>query len=139
MKSLDKNERTLLADSFLLLAQAVGTFRIENYSKLTPKMKFRIREYHKCLIDYADTFYASSTSFIVKDTSTSIASIRKIAADMESYLHRVKNIQKIINTIGAATRLGASIVSKQPFAITSSLTELISSFEKLKSKTNKKN
>lgn len=133
MKILDENERLLLADSFLHLAQAVGSFRIKNYAKLTPKMKLLIRDYHKSLIDYAEIFYASSTNFIISDASTSIESIRKISTGMEDSLHRVKNIQQVINTIGEATKLGASIISKQPIAITSSLMKLISSFEKLKS------
>ena len=137
MKNLDENERTLLGDSFLHLAQAVGAFRIENYHLLTPKMQRRIRVYHKDLIDYADTFYATTTSFMVEDAATSIASIQQIASGMKDTLQQVKKVQQVINTFGAATKLGASIVSKQPIIITASLQEFLNAFKKLKASTKK--
>lgn len=137
MKNLDENERTLLGDSFLHLAQAVGAFRIENYHLLKPKMQRRIRAYHKNLIDYADTFYAAATSFMVEDAATSIASIQQIVTGMKDTLQQVKKVQLVINAFGAATKLGASIVSKQPIIITASLQEFLSAFKKLKESTKK--
>ena len=137
MRNLDENERTLLGDSFLHLAQAVGAFRIENYHRLTPKMQRLIRTYHKNLIDYADTFYETATTFVVEDAATSIASIQQIATGIKDTLQQVKKVQQVINTFGMATKLGASIISKQPIAITASLLELLSSFGKLKADTKK--
>jgi hypothetical protein len=138
MKKLNKNELTLLGDSFLHLAQAVGAYRIENYKQLSPKMKVRIRAYHKSLIDYADTFYAASTSFIVEDAASSIANIQQISLELKDIIKKVKKVQNVLNTMGAATRLGAAILSKQPIALAESLKEFMASFKDLKTKTLKK-
>jgi hypothetical protein len=132
MKKLDKNELSQLADSFLNLAQVVGAFRIEYYRQLSPNMQRRIRTQHKTLIDYADTFYAASSSVIVTDANHVIEKIQRITLGLKEDVKKVKKVQFIINTIGAATRMGAAIMSNQPIAITASLEEFISSFEKLK-------
>lgn len=132
MKVLTKNERTLLADNFLKLAQITGQFRIENYQSLSPIMKSRIRQYHKQLIDYADHFYAASTSFIIENAEDSIKNITDLTKELKTIVKHIKKVQKFINIIGSATQLGASIVSKQPFAITASLNGFITSIEKLK-------
>ncbi len=135
MKKLDKNELTLLGDSFLKLAQIVGAFRIDHYGQLSPKMKFRIRAQHKALIDYSDTFYERSASLKVEDAKMVIAKIQQITLGIKENLQKVKKVQFILNTIGAATRMGAAILSMQPIAITASLEEFLSSFEKLKTST----
>ena len=132
MKKLDKNELSQLADSFLNLAQVVGAFRMEYYGQLSPKMQHRIRAQHKTLIDYADTFYAASSSFIVADAHRVIEKIQQITIGLKENVKKTKKVQHILNTIGAATRMGAAIISNQPIAITASLEEFISSFEKFK-------
>jgi len=135
MKKLTKNELSSLADSFLFLAQIVGAYRIENYKQLSPKMQVRIRAYHKILIDYADTFYARSTNLMIEDATASITKIQQITRGIKETIRKVEKVQYILNTIGAATRLGAAIISEQPVAITASLEEFLSSFKKLKSNT----
>jgi len=132
MKKLTKNELSQLGDSFLHLAQITGDFRIEHYQQLPPKMKDRIRLQHKTLIDYADTFYAASTNIIVEDATVVITKIQQITVGLKESVVKVKKVQHLLNTIGAATRMGAAIIEQQPFAITASLEDIINSFEKLK-------
>jgi hypothetical protein len=134
MKKLTKNEHSQLGDSFLHLAQIIGDFRIEHYQQLSPKIKDRIRLQHKTLIDYADTFYAASTNLIVEDATGVITTIQQITSRLKESVVKVKKVQHLLNTIGAATRMGAAIVEQQPFAITASLEDIINSFEKLKTR-----
>ena len=132
MKKLSKNELSQLGDSFLNLAQIIGDLRIEHYHQLSPKMKDRIRLQHKTLIDYSDTFYAASTNLIVEDATVVLTKIQQITTGLKESVVKVKKVQHLLNTIGAATRIGAAIIEKQPFVITASLENLINSFEKLK-------
>ena len=132
MKKLSKNELSQFGDSFLQLAQIVGDFRIEHYQQLSPKMKDHIRLQHKTLIDYADTFYAASTNLIVEDATVVIAKIQQITTNLKESVVKVKKVQYLLNTFGAAIRIGAAIIEKQPFAITASLEDFINSYEKLK-------
>lgn len=132
MPKLNKNQLTQLGDYYLKLAQAVGDYRIAHYHKLKPLQKKRIREYHKNLIDYADTYYAASTNFIVEDAEASLASIGDISNGLQEDIKKVSSVQLIVNTIGAAVRLGASIISKQPKAIAASLKDLVKAYENLK-------
>ena len=132
MKKLSKNEFSQLGDSFVQLAQIIGNFRIEHYHQLSPKMKDRIRLQHKKLIDHADTFYAASTNLIIEDARVVITKIQQITTGLKETVVKLKKVQHLLNTIGAAVRIGAGIIENQPFAITASLENLINSFEKLK-------
>ncbi len=132
MAKLNKIQLAQLGDSYLLLAQAVGNYRIEHYNELSSVMKKRIREYHKNLIDYADMYYAASTIFIVENVETSLAQIANVTSGLDKAIKKVNKVQLVINTVAAAVRLGASIVSKQPKAITTALNDLVKTSGKLK-------
>lgn len=131
MATLTKNQLTQLGDSYLIMAQAVGNYRIANYNDLSVHMKKRIREYHRKLIDYADSYYAASTNFIVEDAETSLEKIAVVSNGMDKAIAKVKKVQIVINMIGASVRLGASITSKQPQAIATSLKDFKKAFKKL--------
>lgn len=131
MATLNKNQLTQLGDSYLLMAQAVGNYRIVHYKDLTVKMKKRIREYHKNLIDYADAYYAASTNFIIEDAEASLEKIAKVSNGIDKAIAKVKKVQIVINTIGASVRLGAAIISRQPQAISASLKDVMKAFKKL--------
>lgn len=132
MEKLSKNELTQLADSFLILAQIVGDFRIKYYSKLDAAMQDRIRIHHKSLIDCADTFYAASVTVIVEDARQVLAKIQQMTTDLKKSVKKVKKVQDILNAMGAATNTGTALMGKNPLAITASLAELGRTFEKLK-------
>lgn len=131
MKTLPKTERTLLADNFLQLAQLVGEYRLKYYHELSPRMRTRIRSYHKSLIDYSDFFYASSSSLLIANSTTSIQKLTSSIKVLKKQIKKIQKTQKIIDSIGAATRLGASIISKQPLAVIASLNEFVNTIEKI--------
>ena len=134
MKNLQKQEQDRLAETFLKLAQLVGEFRIKHYHTLSPRMRLRIRHYHKALIDYADSFYAADTRIIIANSKISLDRLAQSTASLKQHILKVQKTQKIINAIGAATRLGASIISKQPFSIIASLNDFIKKINTLKAK-----
>ena len=132
MKKLSKNELSQFGDSFLHLAQIVGDFRIEYYHQLSPKMKNHIRFLPDAMHLYDDIFYAASANLIVEDATVVIAKIQQITMDLKESVVKVKKVQHLLNIFGAAIKIGAAIIKKQPFAITASLEDFINSYEKLK-------
>lgn len=125
MRKLSKNERTILADNFLQLAQLVGDYRLKHYSELSAMMRSRIRGYHKALIDYADFFYATSTNIQLENAQPFIEQLKEHVTRLKDLLNSLQKTQKIMDALGAATRLGASLVSQQPFAVIASMNTLI--------------
>ena len=123
MKNLYKTERTKLANSFLQLAQLVGEYRLKHYNDLSPQMRTRLREYHKALIDYADMFYASSTSIRIHNFQIFIGHLNGAISSLTDLLKRLRRTQRFIDAFGAATRLGAAIISGHPSAIIASMME----------------
>ena len=123
MKNLYKSERTELADSFLELAQLVGEYRLKHYKALSPQSRTKLRECHRALLDYADIFYASSTTIRIGNFKPFIAHLNVSITALTKLVKRLRNTQRFINAFGAATRLGGAIISGHSAAIIASWME----------------
>lgn len=126
MGKLSTGQLSLLGDSFLKMAQAVGEYRIENRAILTRKQNQEIREIHHTLLNYADDFYTTSAKLMIDDVAASLDRIRDITEKAKRTYNRLKNFQKAIDVAGAIVRIGAAILTKNLLAIN----EAIESFEK---------
>src|SRR6056300_735038 len=94
MKILQKTEQTQLADNFLKLAQIVGDYRLKHYHTLSPRMRLRIRNYHKALIDYADNFYAADSRYIMANSKSSLDNLAKSTESLKKSVSKIQKTQK---------------------------------------------
>ena len=132
MATLTKKQVSQLGQTYMRLAQAVNIYFVENYDQLSTKSRKEIRTYYKQLNDTSDYFFLASSKMILNDAEATLNKISAITKDLNKAIAKIKKVQTFVDTFGAAVRLGASIISKQPKAIARALEDFILEFNKFK-------
>src|SRR6478735_7039931 len=96
MPKLSSKEVTALADNFLVIAQAVGDYRM-NASGLSSEEKSQFRELHWDLLNYSDSLYVSSANLIMDEVETSLKAIKQVTDEIYTSYNKLRNIQKAID------------------------------------------
>lgn len=125
MTKLTAQQVNKLANNFLALAQALGDYRYENFDKLSKAQDQKIRDLHWSILNYADDLYTISATLVMDDVETSLASIDVITTEIQATYKKLELVQKAINVAASIVTLGASILSKNPPAITNGIRDLI--------------
>ncbi|HWJ28436.1 MAG TPA: hypothetical protein VNS32_17955 [Flavisolibacter sp.] len=125
MSQLTSQQLSQLGDNFLVFAQAVGNYRIENSGTLTKAQNQQIKDFHWTLLNYADDLFTTSAKVIVNDVQSSLDTIKNVTSQINQTYHNLTKVQKAINVAAAGVTLGAAIFSKNPQAIGDAISELL--------------
>lgn len=108
-----------IAHGFYLLAVAVGTYRFDNWSQLTPSQRKNLEDFEWTLSNYSSDFNHKSISLLVNsaETQTAVASITETTEGMKKAIKKLTKINKVIAIATAAFTLGGAIISGNPKAI----------------------
>ncbi len=117
MASLPANQLSALGDYFLLFAQSVGNYRYVNSGKLTATQNQIIKEAHRKLLDYADSFYTASAIVIVNDVEGLLDTINTITKQINNTYQFLTKIQKALDVAAAGIALAEALFSKNPLAV----------------------
>jgi hypothetical protein len=128
MPKLTSQQLTELGDSFLVFAQAVGNYRMENSGTLSQSQNQRIKDFHWTLLNYADDLFTTSANLIMDDIQTSLETVKDVTSQIIETYHNLKKVQKAINVAAAGVTLGAAIFSKNPQAIADAISELVNTW-----------
>jgi hypothetical protein len=131
MAILSPKEVTALADNFLVMAQAVGDYRM-NATGLTSEEKSQFRELHWDLLNYSDSLYVTSANLVMEEVETSLKAIKEVTDDIRTSYKKLRNIQKAIDVAAGAVTLAAAIFSKNPQAIIGATANLVKVWKKIK-------
>ncbi|RFM28018.1 hypothetical protein [Deminuibacter soli] len=129
MPQLTAEQTSQLAHSFLVIAQAVGEYRIANINTLSEAQNQQLRSLHWNILNYSDDLFTQSTLLVMNTVQDSLAKIAGLTEELKSSYHQLQNIQKAINVAAAASTLGASIMSKNPAAIAGAIKSAIDAWK----------
>ncbi len=125
MDKLTASQADELATQFLLLAQAIGDFRYRNWKTLSKAQHRQLASQHWSVLNYGEDILAISTGLTMTDVERSLTAIREVTGEIKESLSSMASVQKGIKIAGSAVTLGASIVSKNPFAVVGAINELV--------------
>ncbi len=125
MQQLTSEQANQLSNNFLGLAQAVGDYRFENWKNLSEEENKQIANFQWSLLNYAEDILAFSVTLVMEEVAESLNKIRSVTEDIKSTLHKLKNIQKVINIAAASVTLGAAIISKDTKAIGEGIKKIV--------------
>lgn len=124
MPNLTSQQANKLANDFLALAQAIGEYRYQNYTNLSSEENQQLKNYHWSILNCSDDLFTLSAQLILEDVNSSLNAISAITIKIKENYQNLENIQKAINVATSIVTLGAAIISKNPQAVTDSLSEL---------------
>jgi hypothetical protein len=130
MGNLTSKQAGILANDFLGMAQSVGEYRYQHFGKLTQKQDQTIKDLHWSILNYSDDLFTLAATLVMNDVETSLKKIEDVTTDIKNSYHHLKEVQKAIEVAAAAVTLGASIISKNPQAITDAIVGLINTWKK---------
>ena len=124
MPRLTAKQTHELANRFLVLAQAIGDYRMKHFDTLTTAQNRKLRESHRRILNYSDDLYTMSATLVMTDVEDSLARIADITEKITSTYKSLQKVQKAINVAAGVVTVGASIFSKSPLAILDALGKL---------------
>jgi hypothetical protein len=124
MAQLTSQQANDLANNFLVLAQSVGDFRINNRSSLTVEDNQKLANWQWSIMNYGEDILAFSTTLVMNDVQTSLTQINDVASKIKGTIQTLQNIQKGINVAAAIVTLGAAIISKNPLTIADAISSV---------------
>lgn len=125
MNNLTPQQVNELANYFSAISSKIGDYRIQQFSHLTPQQNEEIKEKQNLILNYADEMYTLSATLILDDVKTSLQAISNVSNQIIGTYKSLKNIQKAIDVATSVVTLGAAITSKNPQAITNSVSNLV--------------
>ncbi len=125
MAQLTSDEANQLSNNFLGLAQAVGDYRFQNWNSLTKEENEQLSSFQWSLLNNGEDILTFSTTLIMDEVSDTLNAIQSLTNNINQTLHKLQNIQKVINIAGSAVTLGAAIIGKDPKAIAAAIAGLV--------------
>lgn len=124
MERITAHEVNELATRFLTLGSALGQFRRENYSQLSPTQNKVLEELCAKILNEANDNFTWSSQLVIEDADRSLMALGRVTEQIKATLKRLKDIQYAIDVASSVVALGESIMDHNPKAILLSLQRL---------------
>ncbi|MEP1086560.1 hypothetical protein [Algoriphagus sp.] len=125
MANLTSEQASQLADNFYYLGMAIGEFRYANWDRLSLEENKELSEMQNSILRCGEDILAYATKLIMDEVATSLVQINTISQEIKGSIKTLKNIQKGLNVAAVILILGVAIVNRKPDEISSSLKDLV--------------
>lgn len=125
MGKLNAEQVKQLADEFLLMANALGNYRYENYQNLEEAENERLKEIHFETLMYITELYTKAAVLVLDDVKKSLEQVRTITSRTEKLYDKLTNVQKVIDRATDVTRLAVAFLSLDTDNISATIQELL--------------
>ena len=129
MAKLTSKQANELANNFLGLAQAIGDFRYNNWTKLSKDENQRLGNFQWSILNNGEDILALSTTLVMDDVQDSLSQINDVTMQIKGSIDKLENVQKGINIAAAIVTLGSSIISKNPKSVVKAIKGVIDSWK----------
>ncbi len=124
MATITAQQVNELANHFLEMAEALETYREQNFAAIPGWQNKEIKDLHQLILKFADDFYTLSAILVLDDVQSSLSLIREIKIKMQNTFQTLLDVQKVIDIAGSVVTLGNAIVNIDPKAIAEALINL---------------
>lgn len=132
MGTLNSQQATELADIFSKMGDAIKDHYLANLDILGPAERNELSSQMMEMWAKSSSMYSLSAALVLEDLDDSLQKIREIQSAIGATLKNLANIQKAIDITGAAVALAASLLSKDPKVIGTSIEGLTSKIAEVK-------
>lgn len=129
MAKLTSKQANELANNFLGLAQAIGDFRYNNWTKLSKDENQRLGNFQWSILNNGEDILALSTTLVMDDVQDSLSQINDVTMQIKGSIDKLENVQKGIDIAAAIVTLGSSIISKNPKSVVKAIKGVIDTWK----------
>lgn len=122
---ISKEQARELGRAFLDVAHALGTYRFENWSDLTPADRKRIEGEEWDLLTYSSSLTTKAVGVVLDDLKADLALIAAGAAQATKVIGTIRDVKAALKIAAAFVTLGGAIVSGNAVAIATSATAAV--------------
>ncbi len=127
MPTLTADQAFELSRQFHDLSVALGNYRFEHWDDITAGRRKRLEDLQFWILDYSSKFNALSIQIAIDDLKPTLDSIRKATNAMEQSIEKIKQVARVIRIGTAAVTLGAAVLSMNPEAIATAISDAVES------------
>ena len=124
MGKLTAQQVNELANHFLEMAEALETYREQNFAAISGRHNKEIKDLHHLILQFGDDYYTLSAILVLDDVHSSLTLIRELKIKMQNTFQTLQDVQKAINIAGSVVTLGNAIVNIDLKAIAEALINL---------------
>lgn len=125
MGKLNAEQVKQLADNFLLMTNALGNYRYENYQKLDEEENERLKELHYETLMYITELYTKAAVLVLDDVKEVLEHVQTITSKTKILYDKLTNVQKVIDRAIGIAGLAAAFISLDTDDISTSIQELL--------------
>ena len=114
MATLTSQQANELANYFLIMAEAVGDYRYQNFDSLSTPENKAIKDSLEFIRKCADDLFTLSATLVLDDIQTSLSTIGEVTNQMKSTYKTLQDVQLAINIAASIVNLGKAILVKNP-------------------------
>ena len=122
--SLTANEARDLARRFHELANALGSYRFDNWNGLKPAERQKLESDEWTLLNQSVDLVNYAIGITLDDAEANLAELAKATGRAKNAIKKIKTVRRVIEIGTAAVVFGAAIISRSPSAIGTALGKL---------------
>jgi hypothetical protein len=114
-----------LADSYFNLAQEVGKYRLDNWTRLSEGARGTLESRMWTLLNYSSDFTGEAVSLTVDELAPVLEEIQGATTKLTKAIKKLGTVQKVLTIAAAGIKLGASIMTGNADQIASAAQDAI--------------
>ena len=126
MEILTAEQVKQLADSFMLMANALGDYRYNNIDAITEEENLKIKEIHNQQLANTTELYTKSAVLVLENIQDSLDKINTLTTETEALYKKLTNVQTILDRASSILNLGSAVLALDVKAVTSEIQNLLS-------------
>jgi hypothetical protein len=125
------NDAFALSESFRHLSVVIGDYRFSNWNDLSPNQRKTLEDNEWTLLTNSSDMITAAVGIIIDDAQYSVSRLIKATKDAETVVKNINAAQNVLEVAAGAIVLGGAVISENPAAIGSALSDLAATVNKL--------
>jgi|SRR4051812_11786708 len=113
-----------IADKYSDLADSIQEQRLDKLDDLSSEQSKKLKTAETKARDLCASFTTDAVGLAIDETVTSLKELNDVTEQAKDAIETLKKVDKIINVATTAVKLGLAVMSENPAAITTALTDL---------------
>lgn len=126
MENLTAEQVKQLADSFMLMANALGDYRYNKIDSLTDEENLKLKEIHNEQLASTTELYTKSAVLVLEDVTGALDKIENITSVTQKLYEKLTKVQTVLDRASSILNLASAIIALDMKSVTSHLQDLTS-------------
>jgi hypothetical protein len=114
-----------LAKQFRAMSQALGDYRLDQWTQLSPAQRQQLEDAEWSLLSNASDIRTRAVGLVLDESAISFAALQESTSKARKAVQKLAKVHKVIKIAIAAVGLAAAVMARDPGAIASNAAALV--------------